>query len=151
MELGVRISTANPVLATEFERALAFWAGILDMTWHEDNTTGCAIQLIDGDPGLFSDGSFAKAQLPWAEHFEGWVAFDPRAPLTRKEMYHGSVHEIGHLLGLQHNPRASSVMCAEDDNGRESLDVTDLTSLTARHKLRRAGMLRRVSLSATGT
>jgi len=150
MDLGVRISTANPVLATEFERALDFWADVLDMTWHEDNTTGCAIQLIDGGPDFFRDGTFGKAQLPWAKDFEGWVAFDPRAPLTKKEMYHGAVHEIGHLLGLRHNPRANSVMCGEDNDEPESLEITDLNALARRHKLRRAGILQRVSLSASG-
>jgi predicted Zn-dependent protease len=51
-------------------------------------------------------------------------------------MYLTAVHEIGHMLGLRHNPNPSSVMYYIDLEGSEVLDSCDLTSLAAHHKLR---------------
>ncbi|HWE49680.1 MAG TPA: hypothetical protein VG273_07825, partial [Bryobacteraceae bacterium] len=34
MNLGVRVLTANLVLAEEFRAAMDFWAQVLDLQWH---------------------------------------------------------------------------------------------------------------------
>jgi hypothetical protein len=60
--------------------------------------------------------------------------------LTPTEMHYGSVHEIGHLLGLKHNPSATSVMYGEENDRPEWLDAADIISLAAHHKLRYAGV-----------
>jgi Matrixin len=135
MELGVRISTSNPILAEEFIRAVAFWATVVDLSWHEEPSSACAIQLVDGTPAILKDATVARSQFTEWNNFQGWIAFDPKAPLTRPEMYLTAVHEIGHLLGLKHNPNPNSVMYYLDLRGREWLDVSDLSALAARHRL----------------
>ena len=138
MNLGVRISTSNALLAQQFERALAFWTGVLDLDWHEVNSQDCAIQLVDGTPSLFNFCKClsARSQLPDRPQFQGWVAFNPRLKLTKQEMFIDSVHEIGHLLGLPHNPSDSSVMFYFGLDKAAWLDTVDLDELAARHHLR---------------
>lgn len=136
MSLGVRLSTANPAVAREFKRAMDFWAGIIDMSWHEDRTSSCAVELVDGTPAILQHAVVARSQFTEWQNFEGWIAFDPRAPLTKTEMYLTAVHEIGHMLGLRHNPNPNSVMYYIDLEGPEVLDSFDLKSLSARHTLR---------------
>jgi hypothetical protein len=136
MRLGVRFSTSNSAVAREFRRAMDFWAGIIDMSWHEDPSSSCSLELVDGTPAILRNAVVARAQFVEWQNFEGWVAFDPRAPLTKAEMYSTAVHEIGHTLGLRHNPNPNSVMYYIDLEGSEVLDSGDLASLAARHKLR---------------
>jgi hypothetical protein len=136
LKLGVRFSTSNPRLAAEFARALDFWATILDMEWREDNTRGCAIQIVDGRPDLFIQGQVARAQLPDRSAFQGWIAFNPDISLPPNEMFFAAVHELGHLLGLPHNSSAWSVMFYLQVNEPLVLNKADLGELAARHKLR---------------
>jgi hypothetical protein len=137
MDLGVRVATANPVLAEQFRRAMDLWASILDLDWHEDDTQNCSIQLVDGARKLFQSSALAaRSQLPDRLNFQGWIAFNPKGTLSETEMYRISVHEIGHVLGLQHSSNARSVMYGFDLEGQDSLDVADLTALAAHHKLR---------------
>lgn len=136
MRLGVRFSTSNPAVAREFRRAMNFWAEIIDMSWYEDPSSSCSLELVDGAPAILQHAVVARAQFVEWQNFEGWVAFDPRAPLTKAEMYATAVHEIGHMLGLRHNPNPSSVMYYIDLEGPEVLDSCDLASLAARHTLR---------------
>lgn len=136
MNLGVHISSSNRTLAREFQKAMDFWANILDMTWHNDNSATCAVQLVDGTPEILADATVARSQFTGWANFQGWIAFDPRAPLTRTEMYVTAVHEIGHMLGLQHNPNANSIMYYIDLEGTEVLDANDLAALAEHHKLR---------------
>ncbi len=136
MNLGVRISTSNPELGREFERAISFWSHVVDMSWHEDQTSTCAIELVDGTPTIFKNAMIARSQFTEWQNFQGWIAFDPRAPLTKTDMYLTAVHEIGHMLGLKHNPDAKSIMYYIDLEGPEVLDATDINSLAAHHKLR---------------
>jgi hypothetical protein len=147
MDLGVKISTSNPELALEFRLAMNFWAKVLDMHWHEDTSTSCAVQLVDGTPAILKSSIVARSQFTEWDNFQGWIAFNPRAPLSDTEMYLTAVHEIGHMLGLKHNPSAKSVMYYLDLEGSEVLDAADLASLASRHKLRLASLADPVSVS----
>jgi hypothetical protein len=102
MDLGVRVATANPILAQQFRRAMDTWAGILDLDWHEDDTQNCSIQLVDGKPQLFQPTAIAaRSQLPDRLYFDGWIAFNPGQTLSATELYQISLHEIGHVLGFR--------------------------------------------------
>lgn len=136
MDLGVKISTSNPLLAREFTSALNFWSRVLDMQWHEEQSNSCAMQLVDGTPAILRNSIVARSQFTEWDNFQGWIAFNPQAPLSALELYFTAVHEIGHIFGLKHNPSARSVMYYLDLDGNEVLDPVDLTSLASRHKLR---------------
>jgi hypothetical protein len=136
MNLGVRFSTSRLQLRREFKRAMIFWSRVVEMSWHEDRTSSCALQLVDGTPKILKNAIIARSQFTEWENFQGWIAFDPRAPLTKAEMYLTAVHEIGHLLGLKHNPSAKSIMYYLDLEGPEVLDAHDISELATHHKLR---------------
>ncbi|HXJ43094.1 MAG TPA: matrixin family metalloprotease [Bryobacteraceae bacterium] len=138
MSLAVRISTSDAALAQQFRKAMDFWSGVLDLDWHEVSSEDCAMQLVDGTPALFDFCKClsARSHLPDRPEFQGWIAFNPLMTLTEREMYMVSVHEIGHVLGLPHNPHASSVMFYLELDKPASLDATDLEALALRHQLR---------------
>jgi hypothetical protein len=141
MDLGVRVATTNPLLAEQFRRAMDSWAKILDLEWHEDNTESCSIQLFDGDRELFQSVVVAaRSQLPNRNDFQGWIAFNPLQTLSEDDLYRISMHEIGHMLGLQHSSNAKSVMYFLDLDGLEWLDPSDLAELARHHKLRFAAL-----------
>jgi hypothetical protein len=150
MDLGVRVATTNPLLAEQFRRAMDSWAKILDLDWHEDDTENCSIQLFDGDRGLFQPVAVAaRSQLPDRNDFQGWIAFNPAQTLSEPDLYRISVHEIGHVLGLQHSSSAMSVMYFLDLEGLEWLDPTDLAALARHHKLRIATLNKAVAIGAS--
>ena len=136
MNLGVRFSTSDPALAWAFARAMDFWSTVLDLEWHEDDSADCAVQVVEGHRGLFKRGEAARSQLPDRPAFQGWVAFNREVFLPESEKFLVSVHELGHLLGLRHNPDARSVMFFVRLGGPASLDATDLANLAASHALR---------------
>jgi hypothetical protein len=148
MDLGVRVATANPFLAEQFRRAMDSWAKILDLDWHEDDTQSCSIQLVDGARELFQPAYVAaRSQLPDRLDFQGWIAFNPVQTLSETELYRISVHEIGHVLGLQHSFNARSVMYGFNLEGPEWLDPTDLAELARHHALRIATLDKPVELT----
>ena len=142
MNLCVRFSTSNPTLKAEFARAMSFWAGILEMNWHEEDSRACAIQAVDGYPDLFRPGEVARAQFPGLPAYQGWIAFNPRVSLPANELFLTAVHELGHLLGLRHSSNTSSVMYFLALDGPVFLDSADIAALATRHRLR--------AVSATG-
>jgi hypothetical protein len=147
MSLGVKISTSNPVLAREFRLAMNFWTQVLDMHWHEEDSNSCAVQLVDGTPAILKSSIVARSQFTEWDNFQGWIAFNPKAPLTAGEMYLTAVHEIGHMLGLKHNPSTKSVMYYLDLEGTEVLDQVDIAMLASRHKLRTAALAAPITVS----
>jgi hypothetical protein len=96
------------------------------------------MQVVDGTPALFdfSSSLSAKAQLPDRPAFQGWIAFNPAVRRSERQMFLDSVHEIGHVLGLPHNTRPSSVMFYLGLDKAASLDARDLDNLALRHQLR---------------
>lgn len=136
MELGVRFDAVNPILREQFGHAMDFWAGVLDMDWHPDNTSNCAIRVTEGPPEDFALDDLAQADSLELETFSGEISFNPAVSMESSELYLISIHEIGHLLGLEHNPSAMSVMYSLEVEGPERLDGTDIAALAARHKLR---------------
>jgi Matrixin len=148
MDLGVRLATANPLLAQQFRRAMDSWARILDLDWHADDTQSCSMQLVDGERELFQPAAIvARSQLPDRLDFQGWIVFNPAQTLNETELYWISVHEIGHMLGLQHSSNVMSVMYGLDLEGLEWLDPADLTALATHHKLRIATLDKPVRLT----
>ena len=136
MTLGVRISTCHHSIGKEFRKAMDFWSTIVDMDWYDDDTSSCSINVVDGTPEIFVNAVIARSQFTEWDNFQGWVAFDGRAPLSKQDLYLTSAHEIGHLLGLKHNPSASSIMYFLDLDGTEVVDADDLAALALHHKLR---------------
>jgi hypothetical protein len=64
-------------------------------------------------------------------------------------MFVVSVHEIGHLLGLPHNPSGSSVMFFLELDDSVALIAADLKALASHHSLR-AGISGKGVLTAAG-
>jgi len=125
------------------------WARILDLDWHEDDTQNCSIQLVDGERQLFHpEAVAARSQLPDRPYFDGWIAFNPGQTLSEMELYRISLHEIGHVLGLQHSSNAKSVMYGFNLDDQDWLDLTDLAALAEHHKLRIASPGQPVRLTA---
>jgi len=149
MNLGVRFLTSNPKLTAVFARAMSFWASILEMNWHEEDSQDCAIQVVDGELSLFKPAEVARAQFPGTPVFQGWIAFNPKAALPPGELYLTAVHEMGHLLGLPHSSNASSIMYFLALDGPVFLDSADLAALAARHRLRAMTAAGEVSRSAS--
>lgn len=136
MELGVRFDAVSPILRDQFGHAMDFWAGVLDMGWHPDETSNCAIRVTEGSPENFALDDVAQADSLELDTFGGEISFNPAISMESSELYMISIHEIGHLFGLEHNPNAMSVMYFMEVDGPERLDETDIAALAVRHKLR---------------
>jgi hypothetical protein len=144
LRLRVRFSISDEHLTRAFTRALKFWATVLDMEWRREDGRECSIHVFIGDAGLFRAAETARAQFPERSAFQGWIAFNPKVLLSEDEQYLVSVHELGHLFGLPHNPSAQSIMFFLGVPGPLWLNAADIEVLAARHKLRAPNMRARV-------
>ena len=114
LELGVRFSTHDPRIVDQASRALKRWSEIADMSWHRDDSNHCSIDIEDGTSAAWDEIAEANAQ-------KGSITFASGGELTANELFLTAFHEIGHLLGLQHNPSPHSVMYWIDIRGDEVL------------------------------
>ena len=139
MSIGVRYDIPDAVVIRQFQSAFDFWARILDAEFHEEPSNSCAVAVVNATGALLSGGGVvARAQFPDWSGFHGWIAIDPLAPkhLDDSEAVATWIHEIGHLLGLRHNPSADSLMYFLDADSKSKLDSADLRSLASLHALR---------------
>ena len=139
-DIGVRLDAAEP-WAGAFHWALSFWNTVLAANLHEDTDLNtCAVRIIEGGPNILDHIFVARSQIPdWAD-FQGKIAVNPEAAkhMSRSELYGTAVHEIGHILGLKHNPSCRSVMYFLNVDGSEALDRDDILELRKHHQLRPA-------------
>ena len=139
-DIGVRLDAAEP-WADAFRSALSFWNTVLASNFYEETDLNiCAVRIIEGGPDILDHTVVARSQIPdWAD-FRGQIAVSPEAAkhMSRFEMYGTAVHEIGHILGLKHNPSCRSVMYFLNVNGSEALDRKDIAELRKHHQLRPA-------------
>jgi hypothetical protein len=136
-DIGVKIDATEP-WADGFRRALSFWNTVLAANFHEEtNLSACAVRIIDGGPDILNGAMVARSQLTDLDSFRGEIAVSAGAAkeMSSGEMYGTAVHELGHMLGLKHNPSSQSVMYFLNVNGTEALDREDILNLSARHKL----------------
>jgi predicted Zn-dependent protease len=135
----VRYDLSDRLLIQEFQQAFAFWARVLDAEFYGDQSTSCAIAIVEGTPGLLSGLVVARSHLPDRANFQGWIAVDPKAStyLSFGEAVGIWGHEIGHLLGLKHSTSALSLMYFIDFDSTSRLDLADLRALSRLHTLRR--------------
>jgi hypothetical protein len=137
MSLGVSLDdVTDPQIRQQFRQAMNFWATVLDMEWRRDETPNCAIKVTYGIPAIFDFDDIAQADDPDSDSFRGEIAFNATFPITPRDAYLVCIHEIGHLLGLDHNPSPDSVMHAVRLDGFQKLELTDISALSARHRLR---------------
>jgi len=139
-DIGVKIDATEP-WADGFRRALSFWNRVLAANFHEEaGLDAFAIRIVDGGPELLNNATVARSQFTEWGNFRGKIAVSPGAAglTSSAEMYGVAVHELGHMLGLKHNPSTQSIMYFLNVNGTEMLDRKDISDLSTRHKLRLA-------------
>lgn len=141
MSIGVRYDLSNERIIQQFHRAFEFWENLLDAEFHDEASESCSVAILEGTKALLGNRAVvARAQLPKLPDFQGWIVVDPRATsyLTDEEAVAIWIHEIGHLLGLVHNPSAKSLMYFIDIDLGNKLDSTDLRALSLLHAFRNA-------------
>ena len=125
LKVGVRYDISDRFVIQQFHRAFEFWSKLLDAEFYDEPSAACAIAVIEGTGALLSRPNIvARAQLPDRLNFHGLIAVDPKAStyLTDDEAVATWIHEVGHLLGLKHNPSATSVMYYIDAGPASKLD-----------------------------
>jgi hypothetical protein len=138
--IGVKIDATEP-WSKGFRGALRFWNTVLAANFHEEtNLDSCAIRIINGGPDLLNNATVARSQRTEWDKFRGKIAVNPGAAglMSSAEIYGVAVHELGHMLGLKHNPSSQSIMYFLNVNGTEILDRKDIFDLSRRHKIRAA-------------
>lgn len=147
-DIGVKLAVSEP-WAAAFRQALQYWNRVLKANLHEENNShACAVKIIYGGPEILGPPTventlIALAQIPDRPNFQGKIAVEDEqaaSSLSPAERFITAVHELGHLLGLDHNASIHSVMVAEDFASPQSLDRQDLKALGNKHQLRVSGL-----------
>ena len=139
MSIGVRYDISDRVVIQQFHRAFDFWAKLLDADFHDEQSSSCAMAIVNGtDAVLRNNTVIARAQLPNRSNFQGWIAVRPniRTYASDDEAEAMWIHEIGHLLGLKHNSSPSSIMYFLNVDASSKLDSQDLHAIASLHALR---------------
>lgn len=139
MNIGVRFEIQDAIVIDQFHRAFNFWETVLDARFYDDESPECSIAVVPATSAILGDHlTIARAQLPDRLNFNGSIAIDPDASkrLSDDEALATWIHEIGHVLGLKHNPDPRSLMYYLDVDGSSKLDEADLSALAALHQLR---------------
>ncbi|HTU48527.1 MAG TPA: matrixin family metalloprotease [Bryobacteraceae bacterium] len=140
MSIGIKYEICDQVVGQQFRRAFDFWAKVLDADFHEEQSTSCAIAIVDATDAvlLHNRAIVARAQLPDRLNFQGLIAVDPKAStyLADDEAIAIWIHEIGLLFGLKHNSSPASVMYWLDVDASRKLDPKDLHTITSLHAVR---------------
>jgi hypothetical protein len=147
MSVGVRYDVSDEVIIQQFHRAFEFWARILDADFYDEQSHSCAVAVVNATTALLNSSSVvARAQLPDRSDFQGLVAIDPdvRKHLDDGEAVATWIHEIGHLVGLKHNPSSESLMYFLNVDSKSTLDSNDLRRLALLHALRPVPLARGV-------
>jgi hypothetical protein len=137
-DIGVKIDVNRP-WANAFRRALKFWNSVLVADFHEEKSlNACSIRIIGGSPDILSHAIVARSQLAGSPNFLGKIAvrMDSAKEMDSTARYAVAVHELGHILGLKHNPSSRSIMYFLNVDSTERLDREDIVELSALHELR---------------
>ena len=138
LHIGVRYDVSDPVVIQQFHEAFEFWSKVLDADFYDEQSTACAVAIVEGTNTLLGDLVVARAQLPDRSNFEGWIAVERTAGpyLPFGDAIATWIHEIGHLLGLKHSSSPASLMYFIDVDSASRLDSADLRALSRLHTLR---------------
>jgi hypothetical protein len=135
IEIGVRIDTNNPTVVKAATEALNFWAGVIDLSWHRVYDDSCAIEF---QPHAWQAGSSFRTvggtKLPWKASFNGVVFFQYLQ--TNYDLAACFKHEMGHMLGLEHNLAQDSLMYPDISKSMLELTWDDKRHLRKFHTLR---------------
>lgn len=135
LDLGVRLSGNSQFRQAETD-ALNYYAGILDMTWHEDYTDACSIEFRPVEHIRSAGGDVvAIAYQPRLKYFDGVVYYHYTNGYDKTAVF---THELGHLFGLEHNREDDGSVMSARNPGQSSgkLDSYDLKELGKLHATR---------------
>jgi Matrixin len=141
MNIGVRFDTRDPHVVAIFEAELDRLAETVALTWRVDQSHNCALEVRElplrkrkaNRQGYIQSGG---AHIGGTRNFDGRLYYHP-ALAHQPDLPESFRHELGHLMGLQHNPSVDSIMYWLTFSGRGTeFDQRDLAALSQRHKLR---------------
>jgi len=149
MDIGVLLVVKDERVRAATSEALNRWSQVIDMTWHEDRTSTCALTIVEAPVAGFRYYSgdrlvtnipprTARAQLPQnADTFKG-IVFVNTARLLSLDKYwmaDAMQHELGHLFGYNsHSDNPRSIMYWNVTGDNQKLQKEDVKVIARYHK-----------------